>query len=50
MTVPALTRKALIRVLAVAACVAMAAVAPNARAAQVPGAAQGVPAASKSSI
>ena len=45
MRVPAMTLKPLIRVLAVAACVAMAAVAPNAGAAQTPGAVQAAPAA-----
>ena len=45
MRVPAMTLKPLIRVLAVAACVAMAAVAPNVGAAQTPGAVQVAPAA-----
>ena len=45
MRVPAMTLKPLIRVLAVAACVAMAAVAPNVVAAQTPGAVQAAPAA-----
>ena len=45
MRVPAMTLKPLIRVLAVAACVAMAAVAPNVGAAQTPGAVQAAPAA-----
>ena len=45
MKVPAMTLKPLIRVLAVAACVGLAAVAPNAGAAQAPGAAPAVPAA-----
>src|SRR5678815_2902828 len=45
MTVPALIRKTLIRVLAVTACVGIAAAAPNTGAAQAPGAAPAVPAA-----
>jgi predicted esterase len=45
MNVPALTLKPLIRVLVVAACVAVATVAANAGAGQAPGAAQAVPAA-----
>jgi len=45
MKVPAMTPKTLIRVLAVAACVGVATVAPNAGAGQAPGAAQAVPAA-----
>ena len=45
MRVPAMTLNSLIRVLAVAACVAMAAVAPNVGAAQTPGAVQAAPAA-----
>ena len=45
MRVPAMTLKPLIRVLAVAACVWIAAVAPNAGAGQAPGAAPAVPAA-----
>ena len=45
MKVPAMTLKPLIRVLAVAACVGLAAVAPNAGAAQAPGASPAVPAA-----
>jgi predicted esterase len=45
MNVPAMTLKTLVRVLAVAACVGIAAVAPHAGAAQAPGAAQAVPAA-----
>jgi predicted esterase len=43
MKVPTMTLKTLIHVLAVAACVGIAAVAPNAGAAQAPGAAQAVP-------
>jgi predicted esterase len=45
MNVPAMTLKTLMRVLAVAVCVGIAAVAPHAGAAQAPGAAQAVPAA-----
>src|SRR6185369_10059551 len=45
MKVPAMTLKTLIRVLAIAACVEVATVAPNAGAGQAPGAAQAVPAA-----
>ena len=45
MKMPAMTLKTLIRVIAVAACVGVATVAPNAGAGQAPGAAQGVPAA-----
>ena len=45
MKVPAMTVRTLIRVLAVAACVGLAVVAPNAGAAQAPGAAPAVPAA-----
>src|SRR6188508_596178 len=45
MNVPAMTLKTLIRVLAVAACIGVATVAPNAGAGQAPGAAQAVPAA-----
>ena len=45
MKVPAMTLKTLIHVLAVAACVGIAAVAPNAGVAQAPGAAPAIPAA-----
>ena len=45
MKVPAMTLKTMIRVLAVAACVGFATVAPNAGAGQAPGTAQAVPAA-----